>query len=88
MQLSFFCWSSFGEFLFLMFGSFPQFLFVFYATFAQFLWLVSPHFPEGNAGKQIIPSRAIGLFPGNASHAAAIAAATQLYPCVLLLCAR
>jgi hypothetical protein len=47
MQLSFFSWPSFGDFLFLMFGSFAQFLFVLYVTFAQFLWLDFPHFLQG-----------------------------------------
>ena len=48
MQLSFFSWPSFGEFLFLMFGSFSSvFLFLLYPSFAQFLWLVFPHFLQG-----------------------------------------
>ena len=47
MQLTFFSWPSFGDFLFVMFGSFAQFLFVLYVTFAQFLWLDFAHFKQG-----------------------------------------
>ncbi len=47
MMLSFFCCSSLGEFLLLVFGSFPEFLVVVHATFAQFLLVAVPYSFEG-----------------------------------------